>query len=61
MSNPTRLNRSIVSAVLAVAASVLAVIARPAPILAQYAVAAAAAPGIQPSNRWLDGLKAKHK
>src|SRR5215831_10041686 len=61
MSNPTQMRRSVVSTVLAIASSVLAVVARPTPVHAQYTAAAAVAPSIQPSNRWLDGLKAKHK
>jgi len=58
MSTPTPGRRS---ALFAVASAALTIVAIPTSSHAQYAVASAAAPSIQPSNRWLDGLKAKHK
>jgi hypothetical protein len=60
MLNPTRIRRSVTSAFLAIVSAALAVVARPVPVHAQHALASASAP-IQPSNHWLDGLRAKHK
>ena len=60
MFNPTRIRRSATAAFLAAVSAGLTIVARPTPLHAQYSVASASAP-IQPSNRWLDGLKAKHK
>ena len=62
MSTSTQFRRSMTPASLAVAAAALAVVASPAAVQAQYTtVASASAPSAQPTNRWLDGLKAKHK
>ena len=63
MSIPAQIRRSFRAAALAFASTTLALVARPTAMHAQYgnASASAPAPSIQPSNRWLDGLKAKHK
>jgi intracellular sulfur oxidation DsrE/DsrF family protein len=62
MSIPTQLRRSVSVAMFATAAVALGILSRPATLHAQYATAAApAASAVQPSNHWLDGLKAKHK
>ena len=62
MSTSTQVRRSLTTAVLATASAALAVVANPSPARAQYSTAAAStASSPSPSNRWLDGLKAKHK
>ncbi len=62
MSLPTQLHRSMAAAAFACVAAGLANISHPTSLHAQYATASAAtSAGVQPSNHWLDGLKAKHK
>ena len=61
MSTPTQFRRAARSALLTMASAAVAVVARPTAIHAQYTTATAPASAVLPSNRWLDGLKAKHK